>query len=297
MTLTYNSKLFNIRVNDAYQDYNVTVKKFPNGRIEIRHYDRTLSRLKDGLIARTDELADSIYNNDTKTKKAVRDEKGQGEHRADNLGRSFGQLLDYVEYNDIWTSFITLTFAKNITDLDIANNEFAKYIRKIKRINPNFMYLGVPEFQKRGAVHYHILTNLVIGSDLIPKREPKKTFNKDKNTYYNLEYYDLPYWNNGFSSAFDFINDSDSNFNLSAYMGKYFFKDIDNRLFGRRKILKSQGLKKPKVERFLNDDVEVVRLIETLRNTEFYEKPKIKGVAAKRPQAPNFIIANYKLKV
>lgn len=296
MTYKTNQDLLNVNNNSAFKIYNVAIKRFPNGRVEIKHYDRTLMRLKDGLEARGSELKETSYTNAKTPDKTPRAEKGEGEHRADNLGRSFGQLLDYVEFNDIWTSFITLTFADNITDLDIANNEFANYNRKIKRINPDYKYIGVPEFQKRGAVHYHILTNLKIGSNLIPERKPKKIFNKEKNTSYNLLYYELPYWTAGYSTAFDIINDIDSDFNISAYMGKYFFKDIDNRLFGRRKILKSQGLKKPKIERHKSNDLAYQDLLKTLNNSDIYKKGKIKGVIAKRPQAPNFLLTNYKLK-
>ena len=60
------------------------------------------------------------------------------------------------------SKFLTLTFKDNITDLDFANNEFKKFI---KRLNYHFKiklkYSCVIEFQKRGAIHYHcILYNL-----------------------------------------------------------------------------------------------------------------------------------------
>ena len=50
----------------------------------------------------------------------------------------------------------------------------------------------------------------------------------------------------GYSSAYD-LSLTDDNFSAAAYLSKYFFKDIGNRLWGRRKILYSRGLKKPSV--------------------------------------------------
>ena len=58
--------------------------------------------------------------------------------------------------------FITLTFADNIQDLFIANAEFTLFIKRLnyyvfKQKKSILKYLVVPEFQKRGAVHYHII--------------------------------------------------------------------------------------------------------------------------------------------
>ena len=56
--------------------------------------------------------------------------------------------------------FLTLTFADNIEDIEYANNEFKKFIKRLKRKYPRFRYISVIEFQKRGAIHYHCLVNL-----------------------------------------------------------------------------------------------------------------------------------------
>lgn len=63
---------------------------------------------------------------------------------------------------------LTLTFAKNIQDLKIANQAFTKFIkrlnyeankiegREVLKQN-NLKYLAVFELQKRGAIHYHCI--------------------------------------------------------------------------------------------------------------------------------------------
>ena len=58
--------------------------------------------------------------------------------------------------------FVTLTFAENIQNLTQANRMFSKFIQRLNyevfhKKGARLVYLGVVEFQKRGAVHYHII--------------------------------------------------------------------------------------------------------------------------------------------
>lgn len=78
-----------------------------------------------------------------------------------NLIRSKNKMIRIVNTNlDKFKSFITLTFADNITDLSYANKEYDKFITKIKRKYKDFLSIAVPEFQKNGSIHYHLLTNI-----------------------------------------------------------------------------------------------------------------------------------------
>ena len=58
--------------------------------------------------------------------------------------------------------FLTLTFKENITDVKKANYMFTKFKQRIdyeitKKKKSYLKYAGIIEFQKRGAVHYHVL--------------------------------------------------------------------------------------------------------------------------------------------
>ena len=78
-----------------------------------------------------------------------------------NLIRSKNQMIRIVNANlEKFQSFLTLTFDDEITDLTIAGKEYHKFITKIKRTFPEFLCIAVPEFQKNGRVHYHLLTNI-----------------------------------------------------------------------------------------------------------------------------------------
>jgi len=142
-----------------------------------------------------------------------------------------------------WKTFITLTFEKNITDIKDANKKFRYYIDKIRRIKKDFCYIAIPEFQERGAVHYHLLTNLECNTELIPKKTIKRLYNASSKTWKELEYYDLKYWKEGFSSAELMTGDIKK---IVGYISKYMTKDIDNRLFGYRRFFYSQNLIMPK---------------------------------------------------
>lgn len=164
-----------------------------------------------------------------------------------DLLKSSRTLYQYAYTNaSEFKSFITLTFKENITDIEQANKKFNIWVTKVRKVcndnNKQFMYLGVPEFQKRGAVHYHLLTNLSVEDDFIIKQQEKKE---------NM--YDVKYWSYGFTSVFD-LQQMDDKFNCAKYIAKYFFKYVENRMFGHKKILKSNNLKKPIVtKRLVND--------------------------------------------
>ncbi len=159
-----------------------------------------------------------------------------------------------------WKTFITLTFADNIADIDYANKKYKRFINSVKRVKGDFRYLCVPEFQKRGAVHYHLLTNIDVDSELIPKRPLKRLYNKETGTWKELEYYDIKYWNEGFSSAEVMSSDPKK---VVGYISKYMTKDIDNRLFSHRRYFYSRNLETPK-EDFLD--------LSNPKHLEFYQK-------------------------
>ena len=55
-------------------------------------------------------------------------------------------------------TFLTLTFAENITDIKYANRQFTNFIKRMsRRIDKQLRYVAVHEFQKRGAIHYHVI--------------------------------------------------------------------------------------------------------------------------------------------
>lgn len=143
---------------------------------------------------------------------------------------------------DIWESFITLTFKENLKDISIANKKFNSFVSNVRKKKKDFKYIAVPEFQKRGAVHYHLLSNL--------SKDDTDIIIKQKNTKESDNFYDVKYWNKGFS-AVDFIKNDYKK--IFSYISKYMTKDIDNRLFGKKRYFFSLNLNQPKID-YLNLD-------------------------------------------
>lgn len=119
------------------------------------------------------------------------------------------------------SKFITLTFADNVTDICTANYEYKKFRQRLETyLGYKLQYVAVIEFQKRGAIHYHVLMfnvpyikNSVLGS----------------------------IWKKGFVK----INKIDDCDNVGAYVCKYMTKNDDDRLKGQKMYFSSRGLERP----------------------------------------------------
>lgn len=201
-----------------------------------------------------DKNKERYIDNDYLFKKQNIDRKNEKQYlEYKNINRSKFNLQRLVKANEQeFKTFITLTFEENVTDIEVANRRFRYWRDSMQRVFKEFKYVCVPEFQKRGAVHYHLLTNLQIGvhDDLIIPQKDKKS------------QYDVKYWNNGFSSVFDL-----KDMNVVGYISKYMTKDIDNRLFGKRRYFNSKNLIVPK-EYYINceEDIEFKYILDIINN-------------------------------
>lgn len=180
---------------------------------------------------------------------SVAEDKDKEVNREKVLSRARKDLRRIINSNiEKYSKFLTLTFRDNVTDLDFANYEFNKFI---KRLNYHYKikvkYSVVIEFQKRGAIHYHcLLYNLTQKID-IGKME------------------DI--WGNGFVKV-NAINNVD---NVGAYVCKYMTKTEDSRLEGRKMYFNSRNLNKPK-------EIKDNELIEVLTGSLSNQSPKYENV-------------------
>jgi len=144
------------------------------------------------------------------------DSRGKSNIRARNTLRRLA-LANFSNKS----KFLTLTFKENETDLEGANKQFKKFIRKLRNELGDFKYLAVIEFQKRGAIHFHVLLTI--------------KYTKAK----QLE----EWWGKGFIK----INRIDHVDNIGAYVVKYMTKaDADERLIGKKMYQTSKNLERPK---------------------------------------------------
>lgn len=138
------------------------------------------------------------------------------------------------------SKFITLTFKSNITDLDFANTEFKKFIQRLRSKWKDFRYIAVIEFQKRGAVHYHMISDLpYIQKGLLQALWYNCKISKSKNS----KFYCVGSVPDGHHTGFLRINNILHVDNVGAYIVKYMTKESDNPILaGRKTYLYSQNL-------------------------------------------------------
>jgi hypothetical protein len=161
------------------------------------------------------------------------------EHRKQVLQRAKRDLRRLINANvgqygkEFTAKFLTLTFNENIQDIEQANYEFQKFIKRLNYYcfgtkKANLKYTCVIEFHKSGVIHYHVIL------------------------------YNMPYvkandianvWGNGFIK----INKIDDVDNVGAYVSEYLGQaekgqghDVeDDRLKGKKSYFSSKGLFKP----------------------------------------------------
>lgn len=151
-----------------------------------------------------------------------------------NMRFEIARLVD-TNFDDR-TKFLTLTFKENIQDIEYANNEFKKFIKRLnytlyKTKKANLNYLATWEKQQRGAIHYHVI---LFGFPFV---------SIDRLT---------TIWGHGFVK----INqiDVDSAENRGRYISKYFDKDLELKEHKKKAFFRSRNLKQPKVTKQLADE-------------------------------------------
>lgn len=226
-----------------------------------------------GLLARNPE---TIYDSleDMRDKNAldrIMKNCRKEERRAQTLrdARNKCRRLAIANFNKD-SYFMTLTVAENKDDVAFFDNEISKFLKKLKRRYGNYDYIAVREFQKRGAIHYHLLININFPLDVPPEYMPKKKRAwvgkyAQLSKQYNHEYI-MPFeehlkelWGHGFVD----VEPCKHIDNVGAYLTKYMSKEFDDERLQRRKAyLNSQGLEQPKVI----TGIDAMKLLETLEN-------------------------------
>jgi len=94
------------------------------------------------------------------------------ERSAQSIARARNNVRRILLTNSDMRRFITLTYAENIRDRDKAYQDFKIFLRKIRRRYKDvteFKYICVAEKQKRGAIHFHLITNIYIDQQELEK--------------------------------------------------------------------------------------------------------------------------------
>lgn len=198
--------------------------------------DKNLDKFKDVSQFCVKMCNDRVGDTSTKKEKSSNNELKEIELK--NINRSKFEMQRLIKANEKeFKTFITLTFADNITDVEQANKQFNIWRTYIKQLKSDFKCVGVPEFQKRGAIHYHLLTNIDYNDFTLLSQEERRIYNKKSGWQIGR---DVKGWNYGHNMAKDM-----KDINVVGYLSKYMTKDVDNRLWGKRRYFYTRNLKKP----------------------------------------------------
>lgn len=168
------------------------------------------------------------------------------ENAVRSMNRSKNNLMDILKSND-FNFFVTLTFDKNKIDrLDDnkTRKSFTQWVANIQRYLPNLYYVAVPEYHKKGGLHFHLLMGGVIAEDLGLKDSGKivKSGRCKGQTIFNVSK-----WNNkGFSTATKILDTNAVKYYLSKYLTK---GKVDPRFYGKKRFYVSRNINRPQVEK------------------------------------------------
>jgi len=160
-------------------------------------------------------------------KKRKEKQKGNRTKRKANIAQSSARFRKLVLANlgSELPYLITLTFAE-----EVSYNESRKRTTEFfRRIGKKYIkkYIAVPEFQRKGRIHYHAL---IWGID------PKIAQNERNTRILQNE------WGYGFVD----IKQTDGNEKLAGYLSKYLSKSMqDERLFEKRAYSSSRNVLRP----------------------------------------------------
>lgn len=194
-----------------------------------------------------------------------------------NINRAKFEIQRLTKANiDEFKTFITLTFEENIKEIEQANKQFHSFTTYIKKLKNDFKYICVPEFQKRGAVHYHLLTNIDYTDFTLLSKEEKKLWNKSTKTWQVGR--NIKGWNKGYTLAKGLAG-----IEVIGYITKYITKDIDNRLWGKRRYLHSRNLITPKISYIdINNIEDFKRYVDITNNSSLEYTSTYKNIYNER---------------
>lgn len=180
-----------------------------------------------------------LFHQDRDEKKKFR-ECRKDERRAQTIrdARNTCKRLAVANFNDS-DAFLTLTVARNCDDVTYYDSEFKKFIMRFNyKYGKKHKYLAVREFQKRGAIHYHLLMDFE-SAVITENEEALKALER--------EVADI--WRHGFVDIQTLTKSKRNGTpvdNVGAYLVKYMSKENDDsRLRGNKVYLCSRGLKRP----------------------------------------------------
>jgi len=176
------------------------------------------------------------YEKDIVPKRKARKDKGFRRsikpvaRRADNVARLKRNFIRLTRSNLVGTecpAFLTLTLVE-VLRIELCYRLLTRFISRLRRLyGLGFRYIAVPEFQKRGAVHFHILI-WGLPKEIILNERFTRSIQR--------------IWARGFVDCFL----TDGHPKIASYVAKYMQKALfDDRLYHQKAYVCSRNVLRP----------------------------------------------------
>lgn len=247
--------MFNVRIKKFYDGEQVqvfsrsmssegerTTKKFNpyTGEIYERvkgfYVDVPFEEEEKTLVTEMPDLEYSAYKSYVRTKKTVYD-----------LARS-----------NFWEWFLTFTFSPdkvNRYSYEECSAKMSGWLKNMRKICPDMVYLVVPEQHKDGAFHFHGLFSNCSGLDF----QFSGKFDSDNKPIYNVGKYKF-----GFTTA-TAVADSKK---ASSYLCKYITKDLCAVSRNKKRYWVSRNARRPEVQELYFEDAQEQRLYDIISSSK-----------------------------
>ena len=164
--------------------------------------------------------------------------------------RSRQNLYDICRCND-FQYFVTWTFDQQ--KIDRLNDEkvkrkFTQFQNYLRKKFPDMYYVAVPEYHKKGGLHFHLLIGGVTMEELkaVPaiSKRGRFIFKNGK------QIFNVTRWRLGYSTLSIIGNDEATKHYICKYITKQHY---DDRFFSKRRYYVSNNIRRPEVEKYCTD--------------------------------------------
>lgn len=161
--------------------------------------------------------------------------------------RSRQNLYDICRCNE-FQYFVTWTFDKEKIDRlddEKVKRKFTQFQNYLRKIFPQMYYVAVPEYHKKGGLHFHLLIGGVTMDEL--KAVPAKN-KRGKLIFKNgKQIFNVLRWKLGFSTLSAIGNGEATKHYICKYISK---QHLDDRFFGKRRYYVSNNIRRPEIQKY-----------------------------------------------
>lgn len=250
--------MFNVRVKRFYDTEQIQVfskAMHSKGEIERKKFDRYTGEI---YTRPTGELIENPFTGESERVRRMVDLE---EYARKSCSRTIKKIYDIARSNR-WEWFMTFTFNEKRVrryDYNDCTAKMSNWLKNMRKVCPDMVYVVVPEQHKDGAFHFHGLFSNVMELDF--KYSGK--FDKKGRTVYNIGNYK---W--GWTTA----TKIDDFRRASSYLCKYITKDLCAVTRGKKRYWSSRNVELPEVIEYMIEDSEDNRLMLFLEQSTYIKK-------------------------